>query len=122
MGRLPDAVPARQEFLGLQPAGQSAESGGTESARFDDDRMLRDDGGHAAGTGPGDLLEAGGFDQQFAAFAGFSAADAGLRSDPAAAIEGAVATGLFAEPFGRAGIFHHGQRNGFGLRPELQLY
>src|ERR1700722_17829350 len=122
MGRLPDAVPARQEFLGLQPAGQPTESGGTESAGFDDDRMLRDAGGHAAGSGAGVLLEAGGFDQRFAAFAGFSPADAGLRSDAAAAIQGAVATVLFAEPFGGAGIFHHGRRNGFGLQPELQLY
>ena len=39
--RLPRAVPARQEFLGLQSVRQPAQSGGAEPGRIADDRLHR---------------------------------------------------------------------------------
>src|SRR5271170_3361567 len=98
MVRLPAAIPARQEFLGLQPLREPAESRGLESAGIFDHRLLRGPayGGFSAGR-TGILLESGRGAEQFAAFIGSGAAHAGLRSHFAATVSGALAAGLFAE-------------------------
>src|ERR1700722_5416811 len=98
MVRLPPALPARQEFLGLQPVREPAEPRFIKSARVLDHRLLcgSANGGFSAG-GSGILLESRRAAKQFASRTGSGAAHAELRSYFASAIEGAFPLGLFAE-------------------------
>src|SRR5271156_2350845 len=123
MVRLPAAIPARQEFLGLQPLREPAESRGPESAGIFDHRLLRWSayGGFSAGR-TGILLESGRSAKQFTAWSGSGAADAGLRPYFAAAIEDSDSVGLFPQPRRRPGIVYHGWRDYLAIRRELQLH
>ena len=96
MVRLPPAVPARQEFLGLQPLRQSAESRATEPGGFADDRLHRQPAYSRASGPSGLLLESVHAARQFGCIARSRAPHAGLRPDALPAIPRAIPPGLFA--------------------------
>src|SRR5277367_2777354 len=98
MVRLPPAVPARQEFLGLQSVCEPAESGGAEPRRVTDERMHCQSAVVRASGLAGLLLKPGDCSAKFASGAGFSSPHAGLRSNAAAAIQRQLPSGLFTLP------------------------